>query len=73
VFDVNNLPDHRLGIILTPQTKRSIPLGSSGLWFDGSAIYYVVADGTQAFNLDTLRFSASGSAGSRFQGSPDPA
>ena len=48
MFDMKNLPDHRPGIILTPQTTRPIPLGSSGLWFDGSAIYYVAADGTQA-------------------------
>jgi hypothetical protein len=36
------------GIILTPQTTRPIPLGSAGLWFDGTAIYYVATDGTQA-------------------------
>jgi hypothetical protein len=48
MFDMKNLPDHRPSIIFTPQTTRPIPLGSSGLWFDGTAIYYVAADGTQA-------------------------
>jgi hypothetical protein len=48
MFDMKNLPDHRPGIILTLQTTRPIPLGSAGLWFDGAAIYYVAADGTQA-------------------------
>jgi hypothetical protein len=48
MFDMKNLPDRRAGIILTAQATRPIPLGSSGLWFDGTAIYYVAPDGTQA-------------------------
>jgi hypothetical protein len=48
MFDMKNLPDRRPAIILTAQPTRPIPLGSAGVWFDGSAIYYVAPDGTQA-------------------------
>jgi hypothetical protein len=45
---MQNVPAIRPALILTAQVSNPIPKGSTGLWFDGTTIFRVAADGTQA-------------------------
>jgi len=46
--DMQNLPAIRPAFILAAATSNPIPLGSVGFWFDGTTVFRVAANGTQA-------------------------
>ena len=46
--DMQSLPAIRPAFILVAAISNPIPLGAVGFWFDGTSIYRVAADGTQA-------------------------
>ena len=59
----------RPGIVFTPQATNPIPLGSVGMWFNGTTVFDVAANGSQvavggvtAVYTDGTRPAASGFA-----------
>lgn len=58
--DRANQVAHRAALVLFAQADNPIPLGETGLWFDGSDITFVAANGDQTLLGDSFAYGTTG-------------
>jgi hypothetical protein len=58
--DRQNQVAHRAALVLLAQADNPIALGEAGLWFDGTTITFVAADGSQTVLGDAFAYGTTG-------------